>query len=94
MVQTKGFILEEDDGQYGEHGERDGFLYYLELPKVVRTTVSDIADSVSRNHEAVFKRRNCPAQDDDQRQRQFAEPRIALKFQVAVPGKEHEHIGA
>ena len=45
-----------------------------------------------RHHETVLDQRDTPAEEDDQRQRELAEPSRALQFQMTVPCERHENI--
>ena len=54
MVDGEGLILEEDQHEDGEDGQREELLDDLELPEVERAAVADEADSVGRHHEAVL----------------------------------------
>lgn len=92
MIDSEGFVLEKYDRENGEHCKRYGFLYDFQLPKVVWTAIFDVADPVGWNHETVFKGCHRPTEDDDQRQRELAKPGITLKFEIAVPSKEHEYV--
>ena len=92
MVECKRLVLEKQQHENGEDGQREELLNHLELPEVERTTVVDEADTVGGHHEAVLNQGDAPAEKDNQRQREFAEPSGALQFQVTVPRERHEDI--
>lgn len=92
MIDSEGFVLEKYDRENGEHRERHGFLDHFQLPEVVWTAIFNVANPIGWDHEAVFECRHRPTKDDDQRQRELAEPGITLKFEIAVPSKEHEYV--
>lgn len=64
----------------------------FQLPQVERAAVSLIPDTVRRDHEAVLHQCDAPAEKHHKRQREFAEPAVALQPQMAVPSESHEHI--
>ena len=92
MVDRERLVLEENQHEDREDGQRQELLNHLKLPEVERASVLDEADTVCRNHETVFNEGDAPAEKNNQRQRQLAEPGRALQLQVTVPGKGHEHI--
>lgn len=92
MVEGEGLLLEKHQHEDGEDGQREELLDHLELPEVERTAVVDETDAVGRHHETVFDQGDAPAEKDDHRQRELAEPCGALQFQVTVPRKRHEDI--
>ena len=92
MIVGEGLVLEENQHENGENGEREELLDDLELPQVERAAVVDEADAVGRHHEAVLYQRDAPAEKNDQRQREFAEPCRALQLQMAVPRERHEDV--
>lgn len=92
MVEGEGLVFEEDEHEDGEDGQREELLDDFELPEVERAAVFDEADAVRRHHEAVLDQRDTPAEEDDQRQRELAEPSRALQFQMTVPCECHENV--
>ena len=92
MVDREGLVLEEDQHEDREDGQREELLDDLELPEVERTAVVDEADTVGRHHETVFDQRDSPAEENHHRKGELAEPCGVLKTQVAVPRKGHENI--
>ena len=92
MVESERLILEEDQHEDGEDGQREELLDHLELPEVERTAVLDEADTVGGHHEAVFDQGDAPAEKNDHRQRELAEPSGALQLQVTVPRERHKDI--
>lgn len=92
MVDGEGLILEEDQHEDGEDGQREELLDDLELPEVERTAVVNEANTVGRHHETVLDQRDTPAEENHHRERQFAEPGCTLQFQMTVPRECHEHI--
>jgi len=92
MIDREGLVLEEYQHEDGEDGQRKELLDHLELPEVERTAILDEADAVGGHHEAVLDQRNAPAEEDDHRQRELAEPSRALQLQVTVPRERHEDI--
>lgn len=93
VVVGEGLVFEENEHEDSEDGERKELLDDFELPEVEGTAIVDEPDAVGRHHETVLDQRDAPAEEDDQRQRQFAEPSSALQFYVAVPCKGHKDIG-
>lgn len=92
MIHREGLVFEEDEHEDSEDGQREELLNHLELPEIERSAVVDEANAVGGHHETVFDQRDAPAEKNDQRQRQLAEPRNALQLQMAVPRKRHEHV--
>ena len=92
MVPMELLPLEDDVGYDAEDDKRDDFLYDLQLHQGEGSAVVDEANAVGGHHETVFDQRDAPAEKNDQRQRQLAEPRNALQLQMAVPRKRHEHV--
>lgn len=68
MVDGEGLILEEDQHEDGEDGQREELLDDLELPEVERSAVADEADAVGGHHEGILDQRDAPAEEDHQRQ--------------------------
>jgi len=93
VVVGEGLVFEEYEHEDGEDGEREELLDDFELPEVEGAAIVDEPDAVGRYHETVLDQRDAPAEEDDQRQRQFAEPGSALQFEVAVPRKGHKDVG-
>lgn len=92
MVVGERLVLEEQQHEKGEDRQRQELLDHLELPKVERASVVEEADPVGRHHEAILDKGDAPAEQDDQWQRELAEPCRALQLQVTVPRERHEHI--
>lgn len=92
MVEGEGLLLKKHQHEDGEDGQREKLLDHLELPEVERTAILDEADAVGRHHKTVFDQSDTPTEEDDQWQRELAEPRGALQFQVTVPSERHEDI--
>ena len=92
VVVGEGLVLEEEEHEYGEDGERQELLDDLELPEVEGAAVVDEPDAVGRHHETVLNERDAPAEENHQRQRQLAEPGRALQLQMTVPRERHEHV--
>ena len=51
------------------------------------------SDPVRGYQEKILQQRDTPAHDDNSGQRQFVEPFLSLKPQLAIPGKSHKYIG-
>lgn len=92
MVDRERLAFENEDGDDGEDRERNKLLDDLELPKVERTTIVNVADAVGRHHEGIFDQRDAPAEQNHHRQREFAEPCGVLQSQMTVPSKGHEYV--
>ena len=67
MVDGEGLVLEEDQHEDGEDGQREELLDDLELPEVKGTAVVNEADAVGRHHEAVLDQRDTPAEENHHR---------------------------
>ena len=92
MVDGEGLVLEEEQHEDGEDSQRKELLDDLELPEVERTAVLNETDAVGRHHEAVLDQRDAPAEKNDHRQRELAEPSRTLQFQMTVPRERHKYI--
>ena len=92
MVDGEGLILEEDQHEDGEDGQREELLDHLELPEVERTAILDEADAIGGHHKAILDQRDTPTEENHHRKRQLAEPGRALQLQVTVPCERHEDI--
>jgi len=77
-------LVEIEDRENGKHRKRDDFLNGFQL----RHAEFVGADAVGGNLEAVFEERDHPTDDDD------LEERRRFVFEVTVPGKCHEDVGA
>ena len=69
MVPLNRLSLEDEHHYQREYGERNRFLYHLELHKVERAAVAREAYAVRRHGEAVFEECNSPREQDDKYQR-------------------------
>ena len=78
MIEGERLVLEEDQHKNGEDGQREELLNHLELPEVERTAILDESYAIGGHHETVFDQRDTPTEEDDHRQREFAEPSRAL----------------
>ena len=92
MVERERLVLEKQQHEDGEDGQREELLNHLELPEVEGTAILDEADTVGGHHKAVLDQSDAPTEKDDHRQRELTEPSGALQFQVTVPRKRHEHV--
>ena len=92
MVERERLILEEHQHEDGEDGQGEELLDHLQLPEVERTAILDETDAVGRHHETVLDQGDAPAEQDNHRQRELAEPSGALQLQVTVPRERHEDI--
>lgn len=94
VVPFQGFIPEKDQSEAGEHQQCDYFLDYFELNQCERTAVFGIAHAVGRHHKAIFQQGDTPTGDYHAHDSGFLKKRQMLEFQVPVPGKSHEDVGA
>lgn len=92
MVDGEGLVLEENQHEDGENGQREELLDHFQLPEVERSAVFNESDAVGRYHEAVLNQCDAPAEEDYQRERQLAEPGCALQFQMTVPRERHKYV--
>lgn len=74
--------------------ERHHLLNDLELYKRERSAVVNIPQPVGRHLTDVFKQGDAPRKENDGHERPVAAHAGLLQFQVAVPGKSHEDVGA
>ena len=94
MVPSESLRLEDSDDDDGEHRQRNGFLYDFQLNKVEWTSVLHGTDAVGGNHEGVLKEGHAPREDNDGDERPVFDDIHLLEFEIAVPCKGHEDIGA
>lgn len=93
MIPFQGLIFKEKQGKYGKHQQGDDLLGYLQLHERKWSAVFSIADSVRRDHEAIFEKCDQPAGQNNAEQTGFLKKFKVLKLQVAVPGKGHKNVG-
>lgn len=89
----EGLGLENEYAHHSEDRQGDNFLNYFQLDKTVGTAVAGEADAVGRYHEAVFKQRDAPGKQNDERKGPVVDEVHLLEFEIAVPGKGHEDVG-
>lgn len=89
----EGLGLEDEYAHYGEDRQGDDFLNHFQLDEAIGAAVAGEADAVGGYHEAVFKQRDAPGQQDDERKGPVVDEVHLLEFEIAVPGKGHEDIG-
>ena len=65
VVPLQGFAFEEDDGEYCEDNEGDGFLNDFQLHKGEESTVALETDAVGRHLKAVFSQSYAPREEND-----------------------------
>lgn len=92
MIPTESLVLEGDEREDGEHGERDHLLDDLQLHQREGAAVADEADPVGGNHEGVLEEGDSPGKENDRVKRPAADEFGTLKFQVGVPGERHEDV--
>ena len=80
MVPMQNFSLKQYRGENRKYNERDGFLHYFQL----RDRKIPAADTVGRHLQAVFKKGNSQADQNDRPQSR------TFKFQMSVPGGRHK----
>ena len=85
-------VLEHDVGDDGKDGQRDTFLYHLQLHQVEGTSVLDEAQTVGGHLAAVFEESNAPGEQNNPQQGPVIGDTRLLKFQVAIPGQRHEYV--
>lgn len=90
VVQPQGFGLEKESRENGENQQCDHFLYDLELQESEGASRAFEAHPVGRDHKAVFKQGDAPADEDDSPQGHTLEK---SEPQLAVPGQGHERVG-
>lgn len=94
VVPADGLALEDRGHDDGEDGQRDGFLYNLQLHQREGAAGNLRPDAVGRYHEAVLKEGHAPRQGDDGYQRPVGDELHLLELEVAIPGECHEDVGA
>lgn len=92
MVPVQVFVLEHEHGHASEDSQGDHLLYYLELKKSERPSVTHETDSVGGNLAGVLEQSNAPREHDHSNQWPRGGDFHLLKFQVAVPRERHEDI--
>lgn len=93
MVPAQMLASEKKHCNDGEHHERDGLLHHLKLHERERASVAGIADAICRNHEAVFRERNEPGEQDHADERPVGADAGLLQFEMAIPRYGHEDVG-
>ena len=94
MVPMEVFALKHEGGDDGEDGERDYFLYDLELHQRIGSAIADEAQFVGWHLQGILEESDAPREYDDEPQGPTAGDVHLLKFQVSVPREGHEHIAA
>ena len=94
VVPADGLAFEDGGYNDGEHYERDALLYDLELHEGEGSSGDLGADAVGRNHKGVFEEGHAPREDNNAYQRPVFDEVHLLQFEVAVPSKRHEDVGA
>lgn len=93
MIQPERLILEEDQGEYDEHHQRDHLLNDFELNQGERSAKFAKADAVGGDLKDVLKQCDAPTDEDDAHQAEVLAPGHLLEAKVTVPGKGHEGVG-
>jgi len=83
MIPCESFF-EVEYREQAENHQCDDFLHRLEL----RCRIDLVSDTIGRHGQKIFEQRNTPTDEDDRHQWRAGE------FQMPVPGKSHENIGA
>ena len=94
VVPADGLAFEDGGHDDGEDHQRDALLYDFELHEGEGTTGDLRANAVGGNHEGVLKEGHAPREDNDGNERPVFDDIHLLEFEIAVPCKGHEDIGA
>ena len=94
MIPLERFCMENGYRNCRENRERNRFLDNLQLHQAEWTAVDATANAVGGNHKAVFKEGEPPGGEDDKNQRPVSADVHFFEFEVAVPSKSHENVGA
>ena len=94
MVPVERLAFEDEHHDNREDRQGNDFLNDFQLHQVERSAVTLEADAIGRHGEAVFKEGDAPRKQDDTNQRPRGRNLHFLQFEVPVPGKSHEDVGA
>ena len=94
MIPLQCFCVENRDCNCRKDRQGNSFLNDFQLHQAEWTAVDAAANAVGRNHKAVFKEGEPPGSEDDENQRPVGADVHFFKFEVAVPSKSHENVGA
>ena len=84
--------LEHDVGNDAEYGQRDTFLYDLQLNKVKGTAIFYKAETSSGYLTAVLEEGYHPREGDDADEWPIVGYAVLLEFQMPIPSKRHEDV--
>jgi hypothetical protein len=93
VIPLEFLIFEQYQGENGEHHQGNDLLNDLQLQQCKGAAIFLVPNLVGGYHEAILKKGNEPAGQDESRQTRFLEKFQVLKFQVPVPCHRHEYVG-
>ena len=93
MVPLDGLPLEQEGDDHREDGQGNHFLDDLELHQVEGASVSQEADPVGRDRQAVFEESDAPGEQDNEDEWPSGGDFHLLKLEVPIPGEGHEDVG-
>ena len=94
VVPADGLAFEHGGDDDGEHHEGHAFLYDFELHEGEGAAGDLRPDAVGRYHERVLEEGHAPREQDDGDERPVFDYVHLLQFEVAIPCKGHEYVGA
>ena len=94
MVPVERLPFEQQCHHHREDDERDDLLRDFQLNQRERSAVVNDADAVRRHLTDIFKQRDAPREENHGDERPRRTDFFLLKFEVPIPGKSHEDVGA
>lgn len=94
MVPLERLAFESYRTESYESDQRDHLLDNLQLDQAERSSIIAETDPVGWNLEAIFEKRQEPAEEDYTDQGQMLEPtELLFELKVPIPGTRHEYVG-
>ena len=94
MIPLERFCVENGDCNCREDRQGNRFLDNLQLHQAEWTAVDAAANAVGGNHKAIFKEGEPPRRENHENQRPVSADVHFFEFEIAVPSKSHENVGA
>ena len=94
VVPVERLPFEQQCHHHREDDERDDLLRDFQLNQRERSAVVNDADAVRRHLTDIFKQRDAPREENHGDERPRRTDFFLLKFEVPIPGKGHEDVGA
>jgi len=93
MIPLQSLVFEQYEGENRKYYQCNHLLDHFQLEQRKRSAILLVTHFVGGHHETIFHKRYEPTRQDQPHQSCFLKKFQVLKFQVAIPGKGHKHVG-